>query len=498
MNLDHLTEEELNMYLLLKREKIIEDAQNDFYEFCKVLYPSFYKPNRTFLKTICNTLQDFIEDKLINPTTNEPYQNLTLNVPPRHGKSFTIKNLEMWLLGKNNKRQIITVSYSRDLADLFAQQVRDGIDVEASDDLNITYADIFPDTKLKYGDSSKRKWSLEGSERPNYYATSIGSAITGMGATVGVIDDPTKDDSEAFNEDALEKILNWYDNTFASRIEKGGKTILIMTRWSTNDLTGRLLERESSDWYELKLAACLNEQTGEMLCDEIFDIKMYQKRKRTMSPEIFMSNYQQEPIKLTGRLYTHFKTYKKIPVNEHDRPVFTKVIGFVDYADKGKDWTCCVISGVFNNELYILDVLYSQESSDKTEYKLAEIIHKNEVNEVTFEGNAAGSVIARNVEKILRSQFNNHLTTIKTFHQSKNKESRILSMSSTVERLVYFPSNWNDRWNKFYLALISFQRIFKNNKHDDAPDALTGLVELIESGGKPIRAVKSLYSYLKG
>ena len=495
MNYDKLTEQQLNEMLILERDIKIEDARNNFYEFCKVLYPNFYKSNRTYLKTMCNTLQDFIEDKLVNPSTNEPYQYLTLNVPPRHAKSFTIRNLQLWLLGKSNKRQIITVSYSRDLADLFAQQVRDGIAVDKGEGLNITYADIFPNTKLKYGDSGKRKWSLEGSERPNYYATSIGSTITGMGATVGIIDDPIKDDTEAFNDDALEKILNWYDNTYSSRIEKGGKTIIIATRWSTNDLTGRLLEREGNEWYELKFPACLNEETGEMLCDEIFDFKMYQKRKSTMSPEIFYSNYQQEPIMLTGRLYTHFKTYNKIPKNEHDKPLFTKVIAFVDYADKGKDWTCCVIAGVFNYELYILDVLYSQESSDKTEYKLAEILHKNEVNEATFEGNAAGSVIARNVEKILREKFHNHLTTIKTFHQSKNKESRILSMSSTVERLVYFPVNWPERWNKFYLALIAFQRIFKNNKHDDAPDALTGLVELIVDGKSEMKAVKSLFAY---
>ena len=175
MNYDKLTEQQLNEMLILERDIKIEDARNNFYEFCKVLYPNFYKSNRTYLKTMCNTLQDFIEDKLVNPSTNEPYQYLTLNVPPRHAKSFTIRNLQLWLLGKSNKRQIITVSYSRDLADLFAQQVRDGIAVDKGEGLNITYADIFPNTKLKYGDSGKRKWSLEGSERPNYYATAIPS-----------------------------------------------------------------------------------------------------------------------------------------------------------------------------------------------------------------------------------------------------------------------------------------------------------------------------------
>jgi len=68
-------------------------------------------------------------------------------------------------------------------------------------------------------------------------------------------------------------------------------------------------------------------------------------------------------------------------------------------------------------------------------------------------------------------------------------------MSSTVERLVYFPSNWNSRWSEFYLSIITFQSDMKKNHHDDSVDCLTGLVELIDNTSKPITAIKSIFAY---
>ena len=70
---------------------------------------------------------------------------------------------------------------------------------------------------------------------------------------------------------------------------------------------------------------------------------------------------------------------------------------------------------------------------------------------------------------------NNH-TYVKTFHQSKNKEARILSNSSSVTKNVLFPLNWKDRWPDFATDLRKYQREGKN-EHDDAPDALTGVYE---------------------
>ena len=46
---------------------------------------------------------------------------------------------------------------------------------------------------------------------------------------------------------------------------------------------------------------------------------------------------------------------------------------------------------------------------------------------------------------------------------------------------VYFPSNWNERWPEYFSAMSRYQREGKN-KHDDAPDATTGMAEKIGQG----------------
>lgn len=475
--------------LLLLREKRLREARKSFWEYCKLLHPTFYKESRTYLKDMCNTLQLFYENKLINPNTNEPYLNMTINIPPRHGKSFTIQNFSTWIYGINLQQQIITVSYSRDLSDRFSQSVRDAINVEEGKDFKITYKDIFPNIIIKSGDGGKRAWSLEGARRLNYYATSFGSVITGLGTSLGILDDPIKDSTEAFNDRILEEKLFWYDNTFTSRIEKGGKKILIQTRWSVKDLTGRLLQRESDEWYEMRLPACLNEETGEMLCDELFDFKMYSKLKSTQDESIFLANFQQQPIEVRGRLYQSLQTYES-----KDLPQFEKVINYTDSADKGSDFLCSITGGIHNGQLYVLDVIYTQDDMTITENEVAKMLLLNRVNTATIESNNGGIGFARSVERILNDELKSRFTSIETFYQTKNKESRILSMASYVQRNVFFPSDWGKRWSDFATAINSYQRSFKDNKFDDSVDALTGLCEQLEDGGsRQWKAVPSLY-----
>jgi hypothetical protein len=44
---------------------------------------------------------------------------------------------------------------------------------------------------------------------------------------------------------------------------------------------------------------------------------------------------------------------------------------------------------------------------------------------------------------------------------------------------VYFPIDWKTRWPEYYKAMTEYQKEGKN-KHDDAPDATTGLVEMMD------------------
>lgn len=111
-------------------------------------------------------------------------------------------------------------------------------------------------------------WSLEG-QFFNYLAAGFGGTITGVGCNIGIIDDPIKNDKEAFNDRVLEEQWSWYTDTFLSRIEEGGLQIVNMTRWSTKDLCGRLLSSDDGDEWYVFCRQAYDEATGMMLCEEL-------------------------------------------------------------------------------------------------------------------------------------------------------------------------------------------------------------------------------------
>ena len=111
-----------------------------------------------------------------------------------------------------------------------------------------------------------------------------------------------------------------------------------------------------------------------------------------------------------------------------------------------------------------------------TEPLLANSLYDYRVNEADIESNNGGRGFARSVERILREKYRSNKTKINWFHQSKNKQARILSNSTWVMDHIYFPKNWMDRWPEFAKAILTYQKEGKN-KNDDGPDTLSGIAE---------------------
>lgn len=459
---------------LIKIGAKCELARRDFFYYCQLKANDFYKDDRHYLIDMCHELQEFYynDDEV-----------LVLTEPPRHGKSRTVGNFVEWVLGKDQTQKIMTGSYNKTLSTMFSKGVRNTIQESKADKDKIVYSDIFPGVFIKYGDSAMNLWSLEGGYN-NYLATSPDGTATGFGASLMIIDDLIKSALEANNAEVLDKHWDWFTNTMLSRLEEGGKIIIIMTRWHSNDLAGRILDwcqKEHKKCKHVSMKAIVNKDTQEMLCPEILSYESAMTKKSVMGADIFSANYQQEPIDLKGRLYSSFKTYDKLPQDDKGNLLFTSIKNYTDTADKGEDYLCSIVYGVYDKEAYIIDVLYTQEGMEKTETATAQLLFKNEVNKADIESNNGGEGFARNVKKILRYTFNSNKTVIKPFHQSKNKQARILSNATWVMEHMHFPIGWNNKWPEFYDALVKYQREGKN-KHDDAPDALTGVAEKINSG----------------
>jgi predicted phage terminase large subunit-like protein len=365
----------------------------------------------------------------------------------------------------------MTGSYNETLSSTFAKQVRDCIAEKPT--LGVTvYNDIFPNTRIKYGEASMQKWALEGSQQANYLATSPTGTATGFGCNIMIIDDLIKTAEEAYNANRLQQLITWFTDTMLSRTENGFKIIIIMTRWSSNDLAGFVLANYDNVVHVNYKAV---QDDGEMLCADILSREDYELKTKNMNRDIVAANYQQEPIDIKGRLYTSIKTYTDIPRDDKGASLFKYVLNYTDTADEGSDFLCSICYGMYNEEYYILDVLYTKDAMEKTEPETAQMLTRHNVGCAIIESNNGGRGFARNVEKECKALGNNH-TNVKWFHQSKNKIARILSNSTSVMNNIYFPVNWEDRFPDFAAAIRTYQREGKN-PHDDAPDALTGVYE---------------------
>lgn len=444
-----------------------ELARREFFFYCNLKAPDFYKTDRKYLVDLCNDFQGFLESD---------DEVMVLNLPPRHGKSRSASLFVEWVLGKDQTAKIMTGSYNETLSTMFSKNVRNDIQEIKADQSKLIFSDVFPGVSIKHGDGAMNLWSLEGGYN-NYLATSPTGTATGFGASLLIIDDLIKNAEEANNELVKEKHWTWFTDTMLSRLEEGGKIIIIMTRWASDDLAGRALDHFREAGAKIRhISMKALQDDGSMLCEEILSRKSYEAKIKAMGADIASANYQQEPIDLKGRLYTSFKTYSG-PL-----PQFKEIRNYTDTADTGEDYLCSIDYGVtFANEAYVLEVLYTKKPMEDTEPAAANMLHRDRVNVADIESNNGGRGFARNVERILRQELGSNHTVIRWFTQSKNKQARIYSNSSWVMQHVYYPEDWKNRWPEYYKAMLKYQREGKN-KHDDAPDATTGIAEKIGSG----------------
>lgn len=448
-----------------KLELTLERARISFWHFCKLMFPTFFTDDKKYLRQMCDDIQKFVE----NPSEHF----LVINAPPRHGKSLIAQCLTAWLFGRNTDYRVMTGSYNETLSSLFARSVRNMILTKKAGDVLI-YNDIFPDTQVKYGEAAAQMWSLEGSSRPNYLATSPTGTATGFGCDFLIIDDIIKNSEEAYNEMTLDKHWQWFTNTMLTRLEGNRKMIVIMTRWAEGDLAGRIINAYG-DAVKLITYKAVNED-GTMLCPAILDRKAYDMLTQEMNLDIVEANYNQKPIDVQGRLYSKFKEWESLP--QH-----SEVLNYTDTADTGADYLCSINYVVYEKEAYITNLVFTDAAMEITEGSVAALLHDGEVTRATIESNNGGRGFARNVERILSETYDSNRTIVNTQTQTHNKESRILASSAWVQNHIYMPAGWKQRFPEFYKQVMNYQKKGKN-AHDDAVDVLAAIYEAITTERK--------------
>jgi predicted phage terminase large subunit-like protein len=194
---------------------------------------------------------------------------------------------------------------------------------------------------------------------------------------------------------------------------------------------------------------------------------------------------------MAGKLYTSFNFYTA----EEQPETFDEMFCYIDTADMGSDFLCSPFGGIKYGKdafgipikkAYILDVLYTQEGLEVTEEMMVDFLVQNNIQNsvnVKVESQAGGGYYATNVKNAIRANYPKEKIYIESFHQSENKNARINANSNTVMKYVYFPADWrtrNKHWTGFSEALMKYSKE-GGNAHDDAPDAVSGLAEHINT-----------------
>jgi hypothetical protein len=278
-----------------------------------------------------NFHHEIIADALQRVESGE-LKRLMIFLPPRHGKSEMVSiAFPPWFFGRNPNKSIIEASYSADLATEFGRQARNIVDSRE-------YQNIF-DTRLAEDSQSKSTWSTNG--RGKYNAVGVGGAVTGKGADVLIIDDPVKNRKEADSFLIRENIYKWYRSTALTRLSPTGAVIMVVTRWSDDDLPARALDSETGENWEvisLPAIAVENEEyrkKGDALWPQQFDLANLLNTKAEVGNYEWASLYQQSPINSETQEFTD-KMFKSVAL---DKVNALRTLGYatIDPAVKEKD-----------------------------------------------------------------------------------------------------------------------------------------------------------------
>lgn len=272
-------------------------------------------------------------------------------MPPRHGKSeLASKRFPAWCLGKDPKRQIIAASYNSDLASDFGRNVRNIV-------AEPEFGHVFPTVSLAPDSQAANRMNTN--HGGAYVAAGVGTAVTGRGAHIALIDDPFKDREEADSERRRDLVWVWYRSTLYTRLMPGGAVVLIQTRWHEDDLAGRLLAEQSAQWEVLELPA-VNE-ADQALWPEWYDRATLDRIKDTIGPREWSALYQQQPQPDEGTFFQRdwFKEWEELPT--------LRYYGTSDYAvtDGGGDYTVHRVWGIDSSgAVYRVDGWRGQTTAD--------------------------------------------------------------------------------------------------------------------------------------
>jgi predicted phage terminase large subunit-like protein len=445
----------------IKREK----AQVDFASFVKEMWPGFIDGRHH--KVMGKKFQEIADGKL---------KRLIINMPPRHTKSeFASFLLPAWFLGKFPGKKIIQTSNTAELAVGFGRKVRNLVDSEQ-------YAKTFPNVSLRSDSKAAGRWATNAGGE--YFAIGVGGTVTGKGADLLIIDDPHSEQEAALaatSPEIFDKVYEWYTSGPRQRLQPGGSIIVVMTRWSKKDLTGKILQsmidKDGEHWEVISFPAIL--PSGNPLWPEFWSLPELEALRLELPAGKWNAQYQQEPTSEEGaiikrewwRLWEPEKPPRCEFVIQSWDTAFTK--------SERADYSACTTWGVFYKDenqndpnVILLDAYKKRMEFPELKEKAFNYYKEWEPDAFIVEAKASGAPLIFELRAmgIPVQEF--------TPSRGNDKMVRINSVSDLfASGKVWAPATrWADE-------LIEEMAAFPNSDHDDLVDSSTQALIRFRKGG---------------
>lgn len=442
-----------------------EKAQGSFMEFVKEMWPGFIHGRHHAL--MAKKFEEIAAGKC---------KRLIINMPPRHTKSeFASYLLPAWYLGKFPNRKIIQTSNTAELAVGFGRKVRNLVDGER-------YAKIFPNVALRHDSKAAGRWATNANG--DYFAIGVGGTVTGKGADLLIIDDPHSEQEAALaagNPEVYDKVFEWYGSGPRQRLQPGGAIVIVMTRWSKRDLTGRVLqsmvERDGDEWEVISLPAIM--PSGKSLWPEFWSLEELEKLRNELPISKWSAQYQQDPSSEEGAIVKRewWQMWDK-----ETPPVCEFVIQSWDTAftkNERSDYSACTTWGVFHmNEdpndthIILLDALKERLEFPELKERAMQMYNEWEPDAFIVEAKASGAPLVFELRRmgIPVQEF--------TPTRGNDKITRVNSVSDLfASGRVWAPRK---RWAE---EVIEEMAAFPNSDHDDLVDSATQALIRFRKGG---------------
>jgi len=444
-------------------KKIRNKARGDFMSFVKCVWPEFVEGSHH--RHIAKKFNDLSEGKI---------NRLIINMPPRHTKSeFASFLLPAWMVGRNPKLKIIQATHTGELAIRFGRKAKTLID---SDE----YRKVF-ETRLREDSQAAGRW--ETAQGGEYFAAGVGGAITGRGADLLIIDDPHSE-QDALSATAMESAYEWYTSGPRQRLQPGGKIVVVMTRWSTKDLTGKLLahqkEAKSDKWEVVEFPALLDTGTKKErpVWPEYWKMSELESVKATLPVGKWSAQWMQQPTSEEGAIIKR-EWWRKW---KHDWiPDLHHVIQSYDTAFLKKetaDFSAITTWGVFypDNDsgpnLMLLDSVKERLEFPELRRKALEQYKYWNPETVIIEGKASGMPLTYELR-----QMNIPVVNF-TPSRGNDKHARVNTCAPLFESGMIWAPEQN-----FADEVIEECAAFPHGDHDDLVDSTTQAVMRFRQGG---------------